>query len=103
MIAFPNIENFLPWIIQRSNLSGVKGSDLQKLYEVSFPTKNIVPIFDERDFDGNLSSIFSDSSSISQKEEQRGFGDSAKKKNRETETEREAKRNDKNDSDELTE
>ena len=103
MIAFPNIENFLPWIIQRSNLSGVKGSNWQKLYEVSFPTKNIVPIFDERDFDGNSPSICSDFSSISQKEEQRGFGDSAKKKNRETETKRGAKRNDKNDSDELTE
>ena len=105
VIAFPNIENCLSGIIQRLNLSGVKASDWQKLYEVSFPTKKDVPIFDEGDLnnDGNSPSICSNFRSISQKEEQRDFDDSAKNKNRETETERGVKRKDKNDSDELTE
>ena len=35
MIALPNIKNCLSWIIQGLNLSGVKGSDSQKLYELS--------------------------------------------------------------------
>ena len=72
VIAFPNIENCLSWIIQRLNLSGVKGSDWQKLYEVSFPTKKDVPIFDEGDLsnDGNSPSICSNFRSISRKEEQ---------------------------------
>ena len=105
MIAFPNLENCLSWIIQRLNLSGVKGSDWQKLYEISFPTKNNVPIFDEGDLrnDGNSSSICSNFRNIFQKEEQRDFDDNAKKKSRETETERWAKRRGKNDGDELIE
>ena len=91
VIVFPNLENCLSWIIQRLNLSGVKGSYWQKLYEVSFPTKKDVPIFDEGDLsnDGNSPSICSNFRSISQKEEQRDFDDSAKNKNRETETETE--------------
>ena len=95
----------LTWIIQRLNLSGVKGSDLQKLYEVSFPAKNDdVPIFHEGNLsnDGNSRSICSDFRSISQNKEQRHFDRSAKNKNRNTGTERGAKRKDKNDSDELT-
>ena len=89
MIAFPNTEKYFSWIVQRLNLSGVKGSDWQKLYEVSFPTKNDVPIFDEGDLsnDENSPSICSDFRSISQNEEQRYFDDSAKNKNQETETE----------------
>ena len=35
MIVLPNIKNCLSWIIQGLNLSGVKGSDSQKLYELS--------------------------------------------------------------------
>ena len=75
------------------------------LYEVSFPMKSIVPIFDEGHLshDGNSSLICSEFRSISQKEEQQDFDDSAKKKNRETETEKGAKRKDRNDRDELTE
>ena len=105
MIAFPNIENCLSWIIQRLNLSGVKGLDFQKLCEVSIPTKNDVTIFDEGELsnDGNSPSICSYFRSISQNKEHRDFDDNAKSKNRDTETERGAKRKDKNDSDELTE
>ena len=40
-------------LIQKSNLSGVKGSNWQKLYEASFPMKNIVPICDEDEEDLN--------------------------------------------------
>ena len=47
VIAFPNIENCLSWIIQRLNLRGVKGFDLQKLYEVSSPTKTLHPFLME--------------------------------------------------------
>ena len=64
-----------------------------------------MPIFDEGDLsnDVNSPSICSNFRSISQKEEQRDFDDSAKNKNREIETERGVKRKDKIDSDELTE
>ena len=81
-----------------------KDSIGKKLYEVSFPTKNDVPIFDGGDLsnNGNSHSICSNFRSSSQKEGQRDFYDMAKNKNRGTETERETK-NDKNDSDELTE
>ena len=104
MVAFPNIKICLSWIIQRFNLSGIKGSDLQKLHEVSFPAKKDASVSDEEDLsnDGNSPSICSDFRSISQNKERRHFDDSAKNKNRNTETERGAKRNDKNDSDELT-
>ena len=104
VVAFPNIKICLSWIIQRFNLSGVKGSDLQKLYEVFFPAKKNAFIFDEEDLsnDGNSPSICSNFRSISHNKERRNFDDSAKNKNRNTETERGAKRNDKNDSDELT-
>ena len=104
--AFQNIENCLSWIIQRLTLSGVKGSDFQKLYQVSFPTKNDVAIFDEGDLsnDGNSPSICRDFRSIYQNKEPRDFDDSATSKNQDnTEKERGAKRKDKNDSDELTE
>ena len=104
VVAFPNIKICLSWIIQRFNLSGIKGSDLQKLHEVSFPAKKDASVSDEEDLsnDGNSPSICSDFRSISQNKERRHFDDSAKNKNRNTETERGAKRNGKNDSDELT-
>ena len=56
--------------------------------------KNIVPIFDEGDLshDGNSSLICSEFRSISQKEEQQDFDDSAKKKNRETENRKRSKK-----------
>ena len=105
VIAFPIIENCLSWIIQGSNLCGVKGSDCQKLYEVSFPTKDDAPIFDKGDLsnDGNSSSVYSNFTRISQNMKQRDFDDSAKSKNRDTETERGGKRKDENDSNELIE
>ena len=70
-----------------------------------FPQKNDVAIFDEGELsnDGNSPSICSDFRSIPQNKEHRDFDDNAKSKNRDTETERGAKRKDKNDSDELTE
>ena len=84
VVAFPNIKICLSWIIQRFNLSGVKGSGLQKLYEVFFPAKKNAFIFDEEDLsnDGNSPSICSDFRSISQNKELRHFDDSAKNKNR---------------------
>ena len=71
VVAFPNIKICLLWIIQRFNLSGVKGSDLQKLYEVFFPAKKNAFIFDEEDLsnDGNSPSICSDFRNISQNKE----------------------------------
>ena len=83
VVAFPNIKICLSWIIQRFNLSGVKGSDLQKLYKVFFPAKKNAFIFDEEDLsnDGNSPSICSDFRSISQNKERRHFDDSAKNKN----------------------
>ena len=84
VVAFPNIKICLSWIIQRFNLSGVKGSDLQKLYELFFPAKKNAFIFGEEDLsnDGNSSSICSDFRNISQNKERRHFDDSAKNKNR---------------------